>query len=138
MAHTEFQFVPLPNTNPILIGHRWKEYHAALGLQSIVDTSWATVLKEKPGMIHLLDFPYNGETPRPELVSGKITGNEWHLCAVNCRAQVQVLMDSYHSVRNHGGIPDIDEDAFELEIGGLVNKPVKLTMKDLKDASRFP
>ncbi len=42
------------------------------------------------------------------------------------------------SVRNHGGVPDIDEDAFELEIGGLVNKPVKLSMKDLKDASKFP
>ena len=41
-------------------------------------------------------------------------------------------------MRNHGGIPDIDEDAFELEIGGLVNKPVKLTMKDLKDESKFP
>lgn len=41
-------------------------------------------------------------------------------------------------MRNHGGIPDIEEDAFELEIGGLVNKPVKLSMKELKDASRFP
>ena len=41
-------------------------------------------------------------------------------------------------MRNHGGVPDIDEDAFELEIGGLVKKSVKLSMKDLKDASRFP
>ena len=24
---SEFQFVPLPDTNPVLIGHRWKEYH---------------------------------------------------------------------------------------------------------------
>lgn len=76
---TEFQFVPLPKTNPILVGHRWKEYHEALGLKNIVDFSWETVQKEKPGMIHLLDFPYNGETPRPELVSGKITDNKWHL-----------------------------------------------------------
>ncbi|KAI9058569.1 sulfite oxidase mitochondrial precursor [Trametes sanguinea] len=116
----EFQFVPLPKTNPVLVGHRWKEYHETLGLRSIVDFSWATVLKEKPGMIHLLDFPYNGETPRHELIKGKITDNKWHF------------------VRNHGGVPDIDEDAFELEIGGLVNTPVKLTMKDLKDASKFP
>ncbi|OBZ69032.1 Sulfite oxidase [Grifola frondosa] len=116
----EFQLVPLPKTNPILIGHRWKEYHEALGLKSIVDFSWETVLKEKPGMIHLLDFPYNGETPRIPLLENKITDNKWHF------------------VRNHGGIPDIDEDAFELEIGGLVNNPVKLSMKDLKDASRFP
>lgn len=76
---SEFQFKPLPETNPILVGHRWKEYHEALGLKSIVDFSWETVQKEKPGMIHLLDFPYNGETPRSELVSGKITDNLWHL-----------------------------------------------------------
>ena len=42
------------------------------------------------------------------------------------------------SIRNHGGVPDIDEDAFYLEIGGLVNKPVRLTLKDLKDPVKFP
>lgn len=41
-------------------------------------------------------------------------------------------------MRNHGGVPDIEEDAFELEIGGLVNTPVKISMKDLKDPSKFP
>ncbi|KAG7448227.1 molybdopterin binding oxidoreductase [Guyanagaster necrorhizus] len=116
----EFQFVPLPKTNPILIGYRWKEYHELLGLKNIVDFSWETVLKEKPDIIHLLDFPYNGETRRDQLLSGKITDNKWHF------------------IRNHGGIPDIDEDAFELEIGGFVNNPVKLSMKDIKDPSKFP
>ena len=76
---SEFQFVPLPNTNPVLIGHRWKEYHAALGLSSIVDFSWATVLREKPDILHLLDFPYNGETRRLQLLEGKITDNKYHL-----------------------------------------------------------
>lgn len=42
------------------------------------------------------------------------------------------------SIRNHGGVPDIDEDAFYLEIGGLVKNPVKLTMKELKDPDKFP
>ena len=42
------------------------------------------------------------------------------------------------SIRNHGGVPDIEEDAFELEIGGLVNEPVILSMKDLKDPNIFP
>ncbi|TFY69007.1 hypothetical protein EVJ58_g659 [Rhodofomes roseus] len=116
----EFQLEPLPKTNPVLIGYRWKEYHEALGLKRIVDFSWETVQKEKPDMIHLLDFPYNGETPSKALMEGKLTDNK------------------YHFVRNHGGVPDIDEDAFELEIGGLVNTPVKMTMKELKDASRFP
>ena len=41
-------------------------------------------------------------------------------------------------MRNHGGVPDIAEDAFELEIGGLVNKPVKISLKDLKDPEQFP
>ena len=41
-------------------------------------------------------------------------------------------------MRNHGGIPDIDEEVHELEIGGLVNKPVKISLKDLKDPSKFP
>ncbi|KIJ64599.1 hypothetical protein HYDPIDRAFT_175536 [Hydnomerulius pinastri MD-312] len=116
----EFQFVPLPDTNPVLIGHRWKEYHEALGLKSIVDYSWKTVLKEKPDLIHLLDFPYNGETRRDQLLQGKITDNK------------------YHFVRNHGGVPDIDEDLFRLEIGGLVKSPVSLSLKDLKDPKKFP
>ncbi|KAJ3826823.1 molybdopterin binding oxidoreductase [Lentinula raphanica] len=116
----EFQFVPLPNTNPVLIGHRWKEYHEVLGLKGIVDSSWETVQREKPDLIHLLDFPYNGETRRDQLLQGKLTDNK------------------YHFVRNHGGIPIIDEDVFELEIGGLVNKPIKLSLKDLKDPEKFP
>ena len=35
-------------------------------------------------------------------------------------------------VRNHGGIPEIEESAFELEIDGLVKKPRTLKMEDLK------
>lgn len=42
------------------------------------------------------------------------------------------------SVRNHGGVPDIDEDLFRLEIGGLVKNSVSLSLKDLKDPEKFP
>ena len=42
------------------------------------------------------------------------------------------------SVRNHGGVPDIDPDVFELEIGGLVKEPVKISLRDLKDPNLFP
>lgn len=73
---------PLPTTNPVLVGHRWKEYHEALGLKYIVDFSWEIVLKEKPDLIHLLDFPYNGETRRKELMESKVTSNRQHLYAV--------------------------------------------------------
>lgn len=42
------------------------------------------------------------------------------------------------SIRNHGGVPDISADAYELEIGGLVNMPVKLSLKDLQNPNKFP
>lgn len=87
---TEFQFVPLPDTNPILIGHRWKEYHEALGLKYIPDYSWETVLKEKPDMIHVLDFPYNGETRREHLLGDKLTPNNHHLSVPSMNSRTLV------------------------------------------------
>jgi sulfite oxidase len=42
-------------------------YHYAMGptLADIPDISWKYVLKEKSeDMIHVLQFPYNGEPPR--------------------------------------------------------------------------
>lgn len=139
----------LPTTNPVLVGHRWKEYHEVLGLKYIVDSSWETVLKEKPDLIHLLDFPYNGETRRKELMESKVTSNRQHLYAVfwlpfyDCAMPMTNLgllyssVDLLLSIRNHGGVPDISADAYELEIGGLVNMPVKLSLKDLQDPNKF-
>jgi len=43
-----------------------------------------------------------------------------------------------HFVRNHGGIPEIDEDEYILDIGGLVNEPKRITLAMLKDESLFP
>ena len=63
----EFQLVPLPQTNPRLEGVRWKQYHAALGptLENLPKESWNIVKEEKAeDMIHVLEFPYNGEPPR--------------------------------------------------------------------------
>jgi sulfite oxidase len=46
-------------------------------LKDIPDESWEIVQKEKAAdMIHVLDFPYNGEPPRDKLMQGKITPNE--------------------------------------------------------------
>jgi sulfite oxidase len=42
------------------------------------------------------------------------------------------------SVRNHGGVPDIDEDLIRLKIGGLVKNPVLLSLRDLSDPEKFP
>jgi sulfite oxidase len=119
----EFQFKPLPDKNPILEGVRWKYYHYAMGptLKDLPDISWKYVLKEKaPDMIHVLQFPYNGEPPRDRLVNTEITRN------------------ADHFVRNHGGIPEIDEDKFFFDVEGLVNKPQQITLKQLQDESIFP
>ncbi len=54
-------------------------YHTVCGptLKDIPDESWEIVQKEKAAdMIHVLDFPYNGEPPRDKLMQGKITPNE--------------------------------------------------------------
>ncbi|KAL9074479.1 MAG: hypothetical protein Q9161_002267 [Pseudevernia consocians] len=119
----EFQLKPLPGTNPRIEGVRWKQYHAALGstLENMPRESWDIVKEEKAeDMIHVLDFPYNGEPPRDRLVGTTLTNNEDHF------------------VRNHGGIPIINEDEYCLEIGGMVNNPTRLTLKDLKNESLFP
>ncbi|KAI9815314.1 MAG: hypothetical protein M1827_002794 [Pycnora praestabilis] len=120
----EFQLVQIPpGRNPLVEGVRWKQYHAALGptLRDLPDQSWDFVKKEKSAdMLHVLDFPYNGEPPRARLVGNEITPNE----------------DMF--VRNHGGIPVIEEDEYFLDIGGLVNNEKKLTLKDLKSQDLFP
>lgn len=46
-------------------------------LKNIPGESWELVKKEKAAdMIHVLDFPYNGEPPRNKLMQNKITPNE--------------------------------------------------------------
>ncbi|MCJ1393642.1 hypothetical protein MMC18_006517 [Xylographa bjoerkii] len=119
----EFQLQPIPDTNPRLEGVRWKQYHAALGptLKDVPAESWDIVKEEKAeDMIHVLDFPYNGEPPRDRLVQTTLTRNEDHF------------------VRNHGGIPTCSEEDYFLDIGGMVNNPKRLTMKDLKNEDLFP
>ncbi|KAK3318972.1 molybdopterin binding oxidoreductase [Apodospora peruviana] len=117
----EYQLEPLPKTNPVLTGERFKQYHQATGLGHLPDISWQYVLKEKSeDMIHVLQFPYNGEPPRDRLVETEITSNK----------------DFF--VRNHGGIPEIDPAKFFLDISGLVNDPKKLTLADLQNEALFP
>lgn len=98
-------------------------WHHALGgeLDSVPDDSWTIVLREKhPDMLHLLQFPYNGEPPKRLVTSKAITPNPLHF------------------VRNHGGIPLIEKDKFSLELDGLVANPKSYTLDDLMDESRFP
>ncbi|KAI2777768.1 molybdopterin binding oxidoreductase [Daldinia loculata] len=119
----EFQLAPIPGTNPVLEGIRWKLWHRAIGgrLAVVPEESWAIVLKEKsPDMLHLLQFPYNGEPPKKLVTAQPVTPNPLHF------------------IRNHGGIPSIDPSAWFLRLDGLVKTPQKLTLSDLQDESRFP
>jgi len=107
----------------VLLGEDFKAWHEAIGgeLASVAEDSWNTVLREKhPNMLHLLQFPYNGEPPKRLTTSKPITPN------------------SLHFVRNHGGIPYIEKDQFELCLDGLVAHPKTYTLDDLMDEKRFP
>ena len=104
-------------------GVRWKLWHKAIGgpLTNVPEESWDTVLKEKhPQMLHLLQFPYNGEPPKKLVTAKPITPNPLHF------------------VRNHGGIPNIDPSKFSLRLDGLVAKPCEVTLDQLKDEKLFP
>ena len=118
-----YQMGPIPDTNPVLEGTHWKMWHHAVGgeLYSIPDDSWETVLKEKhPEMLHLLQFPYNGEPPKRLTTAKAITPN------------------SLHYVRNHGGIPYIEEKHYSFDVDGMVAEPKSFTLRDLMDESKFP
>lgn len=106
-----------------LPGVRWKQWHYAIGgrLTAVPEESWAIVQKEKsPDMLHLLQFPYNGEPPKRLVAAKPVTPNDLHF------------------IRNHGGIPYIDDDKFFLRLDGLVKNPQRLTLADLQDESKIP
>jgi sulfite oxidase len=63
----EYQLIPIPGTNPVLEGVRWKMWHETVGgrLKTMPQESWDRVLMEKhKDMLHILRFPYNGEAPK--------------------------------------------------------------------------
>lgn len=119
----EFQLGPIPDSNPVLEGVRWKAWHKAIGgpLTSVPEESWLRVIQEKhPDMLHLLQFPYNGEPPKRLVTAKPVTPN------------------SLHFIRNHGGIPDIEQDKWFLTLDGLVKNPRNFTLAELQDESVFP
>lgn len=113
-------------------------------LRDVPAESWLAVQTEKsPDMIHVLDFPYNGEPPRvsfsyPFHPSHNIS-HELNDNVVQDRlVSTPLTRNEDHFVRNHGGVPNIDEDDFYFDVGGLVNNPKRITMKELKDEKIFP
>lgn len=122
MPPPEFQLAPLPKRNPVLYGDLYKDFHHAIGLDTVPEYSWGRVLKEKAStMTHVLAFPYNGEPNHEFLMKDPITPND------------------HHFVRNHGGIPKcVRPDKYKLQIGGKVNKEISISLADLRDPQKFP
>ncbi|KAG6003321.1 hypothetical protein E4U43_000935 [Claviceps pusilla] len=120
--NAEYQLGEILGTNPALRSARWAMWHRVLGaeLGRVPDDSWETVLKEKhPDMLHLLQFPYNGEPPKGLVTEKDMTPN------------------ALHFVRNHGGNPLIDARHYKFSLDGLVARPGDFTLDDLMDTSRF-
>ena len=87
-------------------------------------------------MLHVLQFPYNGEPPHVLII---LHGLQLLANADQKRlVEHNITSNEDFFVRNHGGIPEIDEDAFFLDIGGLVKEPKRLTMAELKNEDLFP
>jgi DMSO/TMAO reductase YedYZ molybdopterin-dependent catalytic subunit/rhodanese-related sulfurtransferase/glyoxylase-like metal-dependent hydrolase (beta-lactamase superfamily II) len=74
-------------------------------------------LAAEKGMIVHRDDPLNFETSIPALIGGVVMPN------------------AHFYVRNHFTAPSIDGDRWRLEIGGLVERPLTLSLRDL---SRLP
>ncbi|KAJ9092063.1 hypothetical protein QFC19_008837 [Naganishia cerealis] len=104
----------------------------ALGpqLKDVHEESWKIFKEEKRNnmltgvvtfQLVVLDFPMNCEPRRADLVKSHITPND------------------IHYVRNHGGIPTVQNiDAYSIKVGGLVKNPGELFFKDLVDPAKFP
>jgi DMSO/TMAO reductase YedYZ molybdopterin-dependent catalytic subunit len=84
-----------------------------------------------------LGFPLQWGNQASSALRRKVDGQQTSFVSLGIDTVVLVI-NPEHSVRNHGGIPRIEEEAFELEIGGLVNKSVKISLDDLKDPEKFP
>ncbi|KAF5556644.1 sulfite oxidase [Fusarium mexicanum] len=78
-----------------------------------------SALEKHPDMLHLLEFPCNGEVPKSLLTKDYIKPNELHF------------------VRNHGGIPDIDTNVYDIRLDRLVNDPKTLILADLQNQSEL-
>lgn len=67
------------------------------------------------GLVVHRAYPLNCETSIPALVGGVVMPN------------------AHFYVRNHFQIPNLDSDAFQLQVDGLVERPLSLSMRDLRN-----
>lgn len=70
---------------------------------------------KRAGMIVHQDDPFNAETARGPLAQSPLTA-----------------LDAFY-VRNHGPVPPHDPSSWRLEVGGLVERTLSLSLEDLRD-----
>lgn len=83
-------------------------------LKDVPDISWKYVKSEKSeDIITVLQFPFNGEPPR---VGPRITGalDEAKMEVQSRLVETEITSNKDHFVRNHGGIPEIEENDLSL------------------------
>lgn len=95
-----------------------RDHFLTLGLGETLRASVDAVARlMSPRMLVHVEFPWNGEPPKAALIgAGETTPPELHY------------------VRNHGNIPllEIAADEHVLEIGGLVPRALRLTLRELR------
>lgn len=79
--------------------------------------SMVSVQKRADMVVHE-EEPYNAEPPRAALALDVLTPAE-----------------AFYS-RNHGTMPDVDPDVWHLEVDGLVDRPLRLSLHELQDRFR--
>lgn len=87
-----------------------------LGMKDSLEQTLKCIREEKArDMVVHVEVPYNGEAPKKKLMASVFTPNQ------------------YHYVRSHGNIPIIEEEAWELEVSGLVQNQAKFNLAELKE-----
>ena len=75
----------------------------------------APPLRKRPGLVVHGDHPRNVETPPRLLGEGFVTPT-----------------DAFY-VRCHGGVPEVDPGRYRLAVCGLVERPLRLTLEEVRD-----
>ena len=72
-----------------------------------------------PDLIVQQQEPFNAEPPSERLIASDVTPNEWFF------------------VRNHAPVPTVDPHGYRLTVGGLVEKPLHLSLEALSQFPKF-
>lgn len=72
------------------------------------------MMGKHPALIVQQREPFNAELPPEQLIATDVTANEWFF------------------VRNHAPIPSVDPHSYRLSVDGLVERPMRLTLEELR------